>query len=109
MSLRLCPIASVHAPIRRVWSFLAEPANYALWWDARTTSIEPKGPAQPGQRVRAQSRAFGFLWNVNILVENVDEAHYTLDVMTSLPLGIIVFNHITCRQLDPWSCQVSFG
>ncbi len=109
MSLRVCPIAHVRAPVRKVWSFLSQPANYALWWDANTQSIVPKGSAQIGQQIRATSRAFGILWSVSVLVESVDAPHYTLDLMTSLPLGIIVFNHITCRELDPWSCQVSFG
>ncbi len=109
MSLRVCPIASVRAPVQGVWSFLSQPSNYALWWDAKTKSIEPEGPVQPGQRIRAQSRAFGLLWNVGLLVESVDESRHALDVMTSLPLGIIVFNHITCKELNASSCQVSFG
>ncbi len=109
MSLRVCPIASVHAPVSRVWSFLAQPANYALWWDARTESITPKGRAQQGQRIHAKTMEFGMHWDVDVLVEHVDESRHALDLMTTLPFGIIVFNHITCTALDPWSCQVSFG
>jgi polyketide cyclase/dehydrase/lipid transport protein len=109
MTLRVCPIAHVRAPARKVWSMLSQPVNYALWWDARTVSIEPNGPAQPGQQIRARSRAFGVLWNVYVLVEQVDERHHTLDVMTTLPLGIILFNHITVKELDPGSSQLSFG
>lgn len=30
MSLRVCPIAHGRAPARKVWSFLSQPANYAL-------------------------------------------------------------------------------
>jgi hypothetical protein len=109
MSLRACPIAPVRAPLQRVWSFLSQPVNYALWWEANTRSIEPKGSAQSGQQIHATSKAFGFSWNVDVLVESVDQERHTLDLMTSLPLGIIVFNHISCKELDPWSCQVSFG
>ncbi len=109
MSLRVCPIASVRAPVGRVWSFLNQPENYALWWDARTESIVPKGPAEPGQRIHARTMQFGLHWDVDVLVEDVDEPIHTLDVMTSLPFGIIVFNHITCTELDPSSCQISFG
>lgn len=109
MTLRVCPIAHVRAPAKKVWSMLSQPANYALWWDARTISITPKGPAQPGQKIHARSRAFGIFWNVDVLVEQVDERHHTLDVMTTLPLGIILFNHIVITELDPWSCQLSFG
>ncbi len=109
MSLRVCPIASVHAPVRKVWGFLAQPENYALWWDARTESITPQGPAQPGQRIHARTMEFGVHWDVDVLVENVDAPTHTLDVMTSLPFGIIVFNHITCTGLEASSCQISFG
>jgi len=109
VSLRVCPIAPVYAPIDQVWSFLAKPANFALWWDGKTRSIEPAGEAQPGQRIHAQSTVFGIPWNVDLLVERVDEPAHTLDVMTSLPFGIIIFTHIACRQLDPTSCQLSFG
>ncbi len=59
MSLRVYPIASVHAPIQRVWSFLSQPNNYAQWWDAKTIGIEPAGPAQPSQRIHARSVALG--------------------------------------------------
>ena len=109
MSLRVCPIAPVLAPVERVWSFLSSPANFALWWDGETRSIEPEGDAQPGQRIHARSTAFGIPWNVDLLVERVDHARHTLDVMTSLPLGIIIFNHIACTRLDPSSSQISFG
>ncbi len=109
MSLRVCPIASVHAPADKAWGFLTEPDNFALWWDATTEWIIPPGPAQPGQRVHGATTAFGIQWDVEVLVENIDRSRHALDVMTTLPFGIIVFNHITCTTLDPTSCQISFG
>jgi hypothetical protein len=109
MSLRVCPIASVHAPAEEAWRFLSQPANFALWWDARTESITPEGCARPGQRIHAVIRALGLRWNVDVLVEDIDEARHALDVMTSLPLGIIIFHHVTCIGLDPKTCQISLG
>ncbi len=109
MSISTCPIASVHAPLQQVWSLLSEPGNYAQWWDARTESIEPEGPAQPGQRIHGVAVALGIRGKVEVLVENVDESRHTLDLKTTLPLGITVFNHITCNELDSRSCQISFG
>ena len=82
-----------------MWTLLSEPANYALWWDAQTRSIRPEGPATPGQRIDAQTRALGKLWTVNIIVEAVDQARRQLHLRTSLPLGITVHNHITCAPL----------
>jgi hypothetical protein len=109
MSLRVCPIAHVHAPVSQVWSFLLQPENYARWWDAQTRGIKPEGASHAGQRIHAHMVRMGIPFNVDILVESVDEAHRTLDVMTTLPLGIILFNHIACKELDALSSQVSFG
>lgn len=107
MGVSVCPVATVRAPVERVWSFLSEPANYALWWDAR--SIVPEGPAFPGQKIYAQTTALGKNWNVNVMVEELDEAKHQIHLTTVLPWGITVHNHITCIALDYARCRVSFG
>jgi ligand-binding SRPBCC domain-containing protein len=109
MGVYICPIANIEAPLERVWSFLSEPANYALWWDAQTQAIAPAGSAQPGQKIKAQSRALGKQWEVNILVEGVDEPKHQLHLKTMLPFGITVFNHITCTAINNAATQVTFG
>ena len=91
------------------WHLLSEPASYALWWDAQTLSIVPDGPAQPGQRIDAQTRALGRAWTVSIRVDAVDAAKYQLHLTTRLPLGITVLNHITCAPLDQGRTRISFG
>jgi uncharacterized protein YndB with AHSA1/START domain len=109
MSISVCPLAAIHAPVERVWSFLSEPANYALWWDAQTRAIVPEGPASPGQKIYAQTRALGKHWTVTVMVKDVDEAKRQIHLTTVLPWGITVHNHITCLPLDPAHCRVSFG
>ena len=109
MSVSVCPVATVHAPVERVWSFLSEPANYALWWDAQTRSIVPTGPAQRGQHIHAQTTALGKQWKVNVIVERVDEAKREIQLTTVLPWGITIHTHITCIPLDNANCRVSFG
>jgi ligand-binding SRPBCC domain-containing protein len=128
MSISVCPLATIHAPVERVWSFLSEPANYglwwdaqtrwsffsepahhALWWDAQTRSIVPEGSASAGQKIYAQTTALGKHWNATVTVEGVDEAKRQIDLTTVLPWGITVHNHITCLPLDPAHCRVSFG
>ena len=99
----------IDAPLERVWSFLSEPENYALWWDAQTLSITPAGPAIPNQEIQAQTTALGKHWNVNILVEDLYEPGHQIHLKTMLPLGITVFNHITCTPLKNAATQVSFG
>ena len=109
MSISVCPLATIHAPVERVWSFLSEPTNYALWWDAQTRSIVPEGPASPGQTIYAQTTALGKHWTVTVMVKDVDEAKRQIHLTTVLPWGITVHNHITCLPLDPAHCRVSFG
>ena len=109
MSVSVCPLATVNAHVEHVWSFLSEPANYALWWDAQTRSIAPPGPASPGQKIYAQTTALGLNWNVNVRVEEVDEADREIHLTTKLPWGITVQNHIRCTPLDPAHCRISFG
>jgi len=108
MSISACPIATIHAPVERVWSFVSELANYDLWWDAHTLSIVPEGPAAPGQKLYAET-ALGKRWPVTITVEDVDQAKREIRLMTVLPFGITVHNHIICRSLDSARCRVSFG
>jgi Polyketide cyclase / dehydrase and lipid transport len=109
MTVSTCPIATVNAPIERVWPLLSEPSNFDLWWDAHTLSIVPEGHAQPGQTIHARTRGFGKWWVVSALVEAVDDAAHELDLTTSLPLGITVKNHITCTALEGGNTRVSFG
>jgi len=109
MSVSICPIAMINAPMERVWKFLSEPGNYALWWDAETRSVVPEGHTRPGQQIHAQTTELGRPWNVIIAVEMVDEARHQIDLTTRLPFGITVHNHITCIPIDNIGCRVSFG
>jgi hypothetical protein len=53
MTVSVCPIAIVAAPLEQVWALLANPSSYALWWDAQTDVIVPEGPTRAGQTVSA--------------------------------------------------------
>ena len=105
MGLSACPIGTVNASIARVWELLAEPANYDLWWDARTRSIVPEGRAERGQRVHATVGGF----KIVLTVDAVDESKHTIDFTTKFPFGISGFNHLTCTALPNATTRVSFG
>jgi hypothetical protein len=105
MSVNVCPMDIINAPVQEVWPFLSEPANYALWWDAQTRSIVPEGHAQPGQRIHARAGGLG----INVILNSIDESKRQLHLTTMLPFGITVYNHITCTPLANGACQVSFG
>ena len=109
MSFNTCPIATIQAPANQVWALLSDPASYALWWDAQTRSIMPEGPAQAGQKIDAQTRGLGRQWKVHIVVDSVDADKHQIALTTMLPMGITVYNHITCAALDDVTCRVTFG
>jgi len=95
----------VNAPIEKVWVLLAEPSNYASWWDAETRSIVPAGRAAPGQTTHAKSGGL----NIYVVVNRIDETQHQLQLTTKFPFGITVHNHLSCKPLDRGVCQVSFG
>jgi len=109
MSLRVCPIATVQASAEMVWSLIADPRSYDIWWEAHTDSISPPGPAQAGQEIRAHAGAFGLSGLVRIRVESVDAGLKELNMTTSLPFGITVLNHIKVVPAGEKTCRVSFG
>jgi hypothetical protein len=109
MSFNTCPVATVDAPIDQVWSLLANPVQYARWWDAQTRSIVPDGPAQPDQQIFAQTSALGIHLDVHLTVLAVASEKRQLDLLTRLPFGISVHNHITCTRLDAQHTRVTFG
>ena len=105
MSVSVCPVDVVDAPMETVWAFLSQPANYDLWWDAQTRAIVPEGPAHPGQKIYA--RASGL--KITVTVRGSDDSGHRLHLTTKFPFGITVENHIACTPLENGSCQVSFG
>ena len=109
MSVSVCPIAVVQAPAEHVWALLADPARFDLWWEARTVSITPPGPAQPGQAVVAVAHGLGHDWPVHFTVNAVDPVHHALDLNTRLPFGISLHNHLTVMQVDVGASRVTFG
>ena len=109
MPLSVCPTDIVQAPAERVWALLADPAQFDLWWDAHTVAITPPGPAQPGQQVEAVTHGLGRDWPVHFTVNAVDAAHHSLDLVTDLPLGIHMHNHLTVLPIDAGSSRLTFG
>ena len=105
MSVSVCPIDIINAPVEKVWSFLSEPANYALWWAAKTRSIVPEGRAQSGQKIHAKAGGL----DLTVVVNSSDDSKRQLHLTTMLPFGITVDSHITCTPLENGTCQVSFG
>ncbi len=109
MSVSVCPMAVIAAPLERVWALLADPASYDLWWDAQTDAIVPEGPARPGQTVYAHTAAFGRQWQVTTVVEEVDAARHRIRLTTTLPCGLVGHNQLVATAVDGATTRVAFG
>ena len=76
MSMSVCPVATIAAPVERVWAMLVEPARYGFWADGTVDWIEPPGPAEPGQIVKVSAPALGKRWQVTLAIDRVDVARH---------------------------------
>lgn len=109
MSLTVCPAALVAAPVECVWELLAEPALFDEWWDAHTDRIVPEGKAVPGQVLYAKTAALGRKWDVTLRVEAVRPEKHQIQLLATLPFGIVNDLTIACAPLDAVSCRVQYG
>jgi uncharacterized protein YndB with AHSA1/START domain len=106
VTLTVCPIAVVEAPVEEVWALLAHPAAFDRWWDARTVRITPPGPSHQGQVVDARSAG---IVPLRARVEGVEPRDHTIVIRTTFPLGLSVRTEIRCVALAPERSRVSFG
>lgn len=109
MSLSTCPMAVVDAPVGQVWRLLADPALYDRWWEARTVSIVPEGPAHAGQRIVAHAGALGLHATIHLTVQSIDPEKHRLELLTEMPFGITMHNVITCTPAGGQQARLSFG
>lgn len=109
MAVNVCPADRVQAPVEVVWELLAHPAAYGGFLDLTVERVEPAGPAAAGQRFVGWSRALCRRWRVEGEVVEVDAARHTIRFRTSLPLGIVGDNHLSCTPVDATSCILRFG
>jgi uncharacterized protein YndB with AHSA1/START domain len=109
MTLNVCPVDRVRAPIDRVWELLVQPAGYGQFWDLTVERVEPDGPAVTGQKLVGWSRALGRRWRVEGEIQDVDAEMHQILFRMSLPLGVVGHNRIVCAPIDEGSCTLRFG
>ena len=108
MTISVCPAEVVAAPAEVVWSLLADPTRFDLWWDARTKTAEPPGPLAPGQHIEA--RAKGILpARVRCDVTEVDATARRIQMIVHLPFGVIDHFTVTVAARGDDHALVRFG
>jgi ligand-binding SRPBCC domain-containing protein len=107
--VNVCPAATSKAPPERFWEVLTAPERLGEWTDARVVSIEPPGPAQPGQRVHMRAPSFGLEFRVRIDVGEMDPKHRWIDFVAHLPFGIENFEHLTLAKTPEGGTLVRFN
>ncbi|HEX9095421.1 MAG TPA: SRPBCC family protein [Candidatus Dormibacteraeota bacterium] len=100
MGLYVCPADTVVAPPETVWRLLTDPATYETWTDARVDSVEPPGPAQPGQVVLLSGGVLGIRLGFRFDLERVDPATHDFELRVQFPFGIRMREHITVRPVE---------
>ena len=109
MPLSVCPTATAQVPADRVWAILADPNSYGEWTDARAITVEPPGPATPGQVIHLRAGPLGIgRGTLRVLEADATARVLQLDSRFS-PLAVTVRTRIQVVPLDAHSCRTTFG
>jgi ligand-binding SRPBCC domain-containing protein len=109
MTVTVCPVATINAPIERVWSLLIDPGKWTDWSTGRLEAARPDGPLHVGQQLYFSSRAFGRRWHAVTTVRSVAAEQHSLDVDVSVPFGIVNHEHLSLVSLPEDRTYVQFG
>ena len=109
MSLSVCPVAVVAAPIELVWANLTQWERYFDWADVWVERSEPEGPATAGQTIYFAGKALGRTLHFTFKVEEVNPERHQLGLHAFFPLGLQEKPHIVCTPIDATTCRVQYG
>ena len=103
-----CPTTVINAPIDAVWALLMNPLSWHKVFDIRIQNALPRGPATPGQIVRAESGPGWVHLKLSIEIVAVDPTEHRIKMMIRLPLRLVVHEDLNCVPVDPTSCRVNY-
>ncbi len=109
MSLSVCPIAVVAAPVEVVWANLVQWERYLEWADVWVERLEPEGPAAVGQTIHFAGKALGRTMRFSFKVEELNPERHQLGLHAFFPLGLQEKPHISCTPIDATTCRVQYG
>ena len=98
--VNVCPAAVTSAPPERLWRILTTPERFGEWNDATFLSAQPPGPVTAGQRLNLTAPALGRHWPVTIDIGAIDPDHRWIDLVVTLPFGVVNHEHVTLTATE---------
>ncbi len=109
MSLTVCPVATVAAPVELVWANLTQWERYSEWANVYVERMEPEGLAAVGQTIHFYGKALGLTLRFMFKIEEVNPEKHQLGLHAYFPLGLEEVPHISCFPIDATTCRVQYG
>jgi len=104
-----CPTALVEAPIDVVWGLLMNTAGWGKFYDLKVLSVDPPGPAAPGQRLIGNPGPSFLPMRITFNFTEVDPVNHRLGIDGRLPLGIKVREDMNLIRVDDVRCRVNYN
>lgn len=104
-----CPTAIVDAPLNLVWGLLVNTAGWGRFYDLSVISVEPPGPAAPGQRLIGVPGRGLLPFRIIFDFTEVDPVGHRLGFDGRMPLGIMVREDMKLAEIDNAHCRVNYN
>jgi Polyketide cyclase / dehydrase and lipid transport len=104
-----CPTAIVEAPIDVAWNLLLRTAEWGKFYDLTVLSVDPPGPARPGQRLIGNPGPRFLPLRLVFDFTEVDAVNHRLRIEGRLPFGIRVRENMTIAPIDSTRCRVNYN
>ena len=103
------PTAIVNAPLDLVWGLLMNTACWGQFYDLRVMSVEPPGPAAPGQRLIGVPGRGLLPFRITFDFTEVDPVRHHLGFDGRIPFGIMVREDMKLAEIDDAHCRVNYN
>jgi hypothetical protein len=108
VSFLACPTDIVDAPVDVVWALLTDFSGWGRFYDVRVKSVEPPGPAAPGQRMIGETGPRWLHLTIDFVYTRIDDARYQLEIDGKMPLGMRVHENLDCIPMKDDRCRVNY-
>ena len=99
----------MNAPLDLVWGLLMNTACWGQFYDLRVMSVEPLGPAAPGQRLIGVPGRGLLPFRITFDFTEVDPIRHRLGFDGRIPFGIMVREDMKLAEIDDAHCRVNYN